>query len=286
MTDAAGRHSQPSGTIRVTVAAPVTGPVTRQRRDPGDREEIGDGYFASLAKARYLLLTTFKPKGTPVSAVVQGIADGDRAYFRVRSRSGTSRRLRHTDGVHVAPCRALGLWSNGPPLDAAARPLADEEASGVAGQLDRKYPVSRRSLARLLQRARRRRLAYYELLLRESIARTLTPRISQMCNGETGRLVTLGSAEVIAEAPSDGTGAVLPLSNFGTVSFTNATVDNTAMGNENPGALTMVSAGDVTEATPSALTGGNAFTVTWDSSGVTATATVTGSTADVRWGGW
>ena len=41
-------------------------------------------------------------------------------------------------------------------------------------------------------------------------------------------------------------------------------VDNTAMGNENPGALTMVSASDVTEATPSALTGGNAFTITWD----------------------
>ena len=189
MTDAAGRHSQPSGTIRVTVAAPVTGPVTGERRDRSDREETGDGYFASLVKARYLLLTTFKPKGTPVSAVVQGIADGDRAYFRVRSRSGTARRLRHTDGVHVAPCRALGLWSNGPPLDAAARPLADEEASGVAGQLDRKYPVSRRSLARLLQRARHRRLAYYELLLRESIARTLTPRMSLMCNGETGCLV-------------------------------------------------------------------------------------------------
>jgi len=84
-----------------------------------------------------------------------------------------------------------------------------------------------------------------------------------MCNGETGRLVTLGSAEVIAEAPSDGTGAVLPLSNFGTVSFTDATVDNTAFGNENPSALTMVSASDVTEATPSALTGGSAFTVTW-----------------------
>ena len=56
------------------------------------------------------------------------------------------------------------------------------------------------------------------------------------------------------------------------MSFTNATVDNTAMGNENPGALTMVSANDVTEATPSALTGGNAFAVTWDSSGTTATA--------------
>ena len=127
MTDAAGRHEQPSGTIEVTVAGPVTcpvaGPVTRERRDRGDPEETGDGsYFAPLAKARYLLLTTFKPKGTPVSAVVQGIADGDRAYFRVRSRSGTARRLRYTDGVHVAPGSALGLWSYGPPLDAAPRP--------------------------------------------------------------------------------------------------------------------------------------------------------------------
>ena len=45
-----------------------------------------------------------------------------------------------------------------------------------------------------------------------------------------------------------------------------------AVGNENPSALTMVSANDVTEATPSALAGGNAFTVTWDSSGAAATA--------------
>jgi len=90
---------------------------------------------------------------------------------------------------------------------------------------------------------------------------------------QTSETAQLGSAEVIAEAPSDGTGAVLPLSNFGTVSFTNATVDNTALGNEHPGALTMMSAGDVTEATPSALTGGNAFTVTWDSSGATGTGT-------------
>jgi hypothetical protein len=40
----------------------------------------------------------------------------------------------------------------------------EREASPVAGQLARKYPVRRRSLARLLQRARRRRLVYYELL--------------------------------------------------------------------------------------------------------------------------
>ena len=51
------------------------------------------------------------------------------------------------------------------------------------------------------------------------------------------------------------------------------TADNAAIGNENPAALTMVSANDVTEATPSALAGGNAFTVTWDSNGTTAAPT-------------
>jgi hypothetical protein len=90
---------------------------------------------------------------------------------------------------------------------------------------------------------------------------------------QTSDAAQLGSAEVITEAPSDGN--VLPLSNFGTVSFTGATMDDTAIGNENPSALTMVSANDVTEATPSALTGGNAFTVTWDSSGATGTAAPT-----------
>jgi hypothetical protein len=87
---------------------------------------------------------------------------------------------------------------------------------------------------------------------------------------QTSNTAQLGSAEVIAEAPSSGT--VLPLSNFGTVNFTNATTDNQPIGDENASALTMVSSGGVTEATPSALTGANAFTVTWDSSGTSTAA--------------
>ena len=121
-------------------------------------------YFASLAKARYLRLTTFKRKGTPVTSPVPGIVDGDRAFFGVSSRSGAVGRLQHTDGVQVAPCGALGLVSYGEPLNAAARRLPDSEVSHVAGQLARTQPVRRRSLARLFQRARRRRLVYYELL--------------------------------------------------------------------------------------------------------------------------
>ena len=189
MTDAVGRHGQPAGRARRTsetviqgrdgaIRVTLTGIVTGERRDisgdsPGrppvadreTREETsGSSYFAPLAKARYLLLTTFKPKGTPMSGAVQGIVEDGRAYFRVRSRSGIARRLQHTDGVQVAPCGARGLWSYGPPFDAAARRLDGEEASRVARQLARKYPVRHRSLARLLQRARRRPLVYYELL--------------------------------------------------------------------------------------------------------------------------
>ena len=64
----------------------------------------------------------------------------------------------------MTPCGALGLVSYGAPLDAAARPLAGQEAGWVAELLARKYPVRRHSLARLLQRARRLRLVHYELL--------------------------------------------------------------------------------------------------------------------------
>ena len=86
----------------------------------------------------------------------------------------------------------------------------------------------------------------------------------------------LGSAEVIAEAPSDGT--VLPLSNFGTVNFTDATADGAPITNAGPSAVTMVSAQGVTEAAPSALSGGKAFAITWDSSGQTAVTATTPAT--------
>lgn len=86
----------------------------------------------------------------------------------------------------------------------------------------------------------------------------------------------LGSAEVIAEAPSNGT--VLPLSNFGTVTFGNDTVNGAAIGNSGAAPLTMVSQNGVTEATPSALAGANSFAVTWDNDGVTGTGAGAGAT--------
>jgi PPOX class probable F420-dependent enzyme len=123
-----------------------------------------DGYFTPLASAGHILLTTFKPNGIPVSTSVRGVAHGDQAYFRVWSRSGAAKRLRHRAPVQVTPCTVLGLCSYGPPLGATARLLPGGEASQVASTLARKYPVQHRLLIRLLHRTRRWQMLHYELL--------------------------------------------------------------------------------------------------------------------------
>jgi hypothetical protein len=125
----------------------------------GQKDAADGGYFASLMLARYMRLTTFKRDGIPVSCAVRGVVDGDHAYFRARAQSGMVKRLRRADAVQVTPCGGLGFFSYGPPLDALARRLADGEASAVAAQLDRKYPVRRRFAARLF----RSKAVYYQL---------------------------------------------------------------------------------------------------------------------------
>jgi hypothetical protein len=72
------------------------------------------------------------------------------------------------------------------------------------------------------------------------------------------------SAEVIAEAPADAfSGAILPLTNFGTAHFSNAAVNGSAMGNANPTKIIMVNASGRPKDSVSALTGGTAFSVKW-----------------------
>lgn len=116
---------------------PDRSPATDRR----PREDAADGdYFAPLTQGPYVLLTTDRPKGAPVSVRVPGIADGDRAYVRVGSRSGTARHLRRAGLVQVTACNALGLVSYGEPRYAAVRPLTKDEAERVAGLLAARYP--------------------------------------------------------------------------------------------------------------------------------------------------
>jgi hypothetical protein len=72
----------------------------------------------------------------------------------------------------------------------------------------------------------------------------------------------LASAEVIAEAPSSNSG-VLPLANFGTVSFTSATVNSSTLSSSTPGLdpITMQS-GSTVKAQPGSI-GNGSFSVAW-----------------------
>ena len=78
---------------------------------------------------------------------------------------------------------------------------------------------------------------------------------------QTSKKARLSSAEAIAEAPS-GSGGVLPLTNFGTVSFSSTLVNGKAIGTFNPDRINMVQNG-ITKASTSSLSGGTSFSVTW-----------------------
>jgi len=70
------------------------------------------------------------------------------------------------------------------------------------------------------------------------------------------------SAEVIAEAPYSG--GVLPLADFGTVTFDGSLVDGSDLSSFSPTAINMESSSGAAEATTSAFSGDN-FSITWDS---------------------
>ena len=71
----------------------------------------------------------------------------------------------------------------------------------------------------------------------------------------------LSSAEVIAEAPSSRSG-VLPLANFGSVSFGASNANGVSLASFHPDEITMAS-GSTTKAQPSGIAGDGSFSVTW-----------------------
>ena len=96
---------------------------------------------------------------------------------------------------------------------------------------------------------------------------TISDTTQGWTNQKTAKLrsAKLSSAEVIAEAPSSS-GGVLPLANFGTVSFTGASANGAALTSSTPNIdpITMQS-GSTVKAKPSGISNG-AFSVTWQHS--------------------
>jgi hypothetical protein len=93
---------------------------------------------------------------------------------------------------------------------------------------------------------------------------TITDSTQGWTNTTTARLKSakLASAEVIAEAPSSS-GGVLPLANFGSVGFSNASANGALLTSSTPGIdpITMAS-GSTVKAQPSTIKSGT-FSVAW-----------------------
>lgn len=72
------------------------------------------------------------------------------------------------------------------------------------------------------------------------------------------------SAEIIAEAPASSSG-VLPLADFGSVTFTSSTVNNVALSSSGPTGIDMVGP-SYYKAITGGISGGTSFPVTWEHS--------------------
>jgi hypothetical protein len=97
-------------------------------------------YFAPIAQAKYIQLTTFRRDGRPVPTPVNVVVAGDTAFFRTWDVSGKAKRIRHTPLVTVAPSSARGQ-TYAAAIRAQAVLLEGDEAARAASLLAAKHPI-------------------------------------------------------------------------------------------------------------------------------------------------
>src|SRR2546421_7477059 len=95
----------------------------------------------ALGDEKYMLLTTFKRGGAPVSSPVWVVPlDGGTVGFYTSSGSGKAKRLAHTARVTVAPSDARGRVKPGAEtIDATARLVTGAELEEIRRRVIAKY---------------------------------------------------------------------------------------------------------------------------------------------------
>jgi PPOX class probable F420-dependent enzyme len=95
----------------------------------------------ALTDEKYMLFTTFRRDGTPVSTPVWVVEAGDgRVGFWTSSGSGKAKRLAHTSRVTVQPCNARGVAKPGTsPIDATASLVSGSELDAIRERVVAKY---------------------------------------------------------------------------------------------------------------------------------------------------
>jgi PPOX class probable F420-dependent enzyme len=97
-------------------------------------------HFAPIARAKTILLTTYRRDGTPVSTPVHVAVENDVAYIRTFDPSGKLKRMRRNPDVEVAPCTIRGRVT-GESRPGRARVLAGGESAAAARAIEHKYPL-------------------------------------------------------------------------------------------------------------------------------------------------
>jgi hypothetical protein len=95
----------------------------------------------ALADEKYMLLTTFRRDGTPVSTPVWVVAlDGEEVGFWTSSGSGKAKRLAHTARVTVQPSDGRGRVKQGSvAVEGTARLVTGDELDAIRERVIAKY---------------------------------------------------------------------------------------------------------------------------------------------------
>ena len=95
----------------------------------------------ALTDEKYLLLTTFRRDGTPVSTPVWIVGlDAETLGFWTSSGSGKAKRISHTDRVTVQPCDGRGrVRPDTPVTNATAHLVTGSELDTIRQRVVAKY---------------------------------------------------------------------------------------------------------------------------------------------------
>jgi len=97
----------------------------------------------ALSDEKYVLFTTFRRDGTPVSTPVWPVDLGDgQIGFYTSSGSGKAKRLAHTPRVTIQPCDGRGrVRADTSPTEATARLVEGSEYEAIHARVVAKYGI-------------------------------------------------------------------------------------------------------------------------------------------------
>jgi PPOX class probable F420-dependent enzyme len=124
----------------VLVAAALMARLRDLRWVIGEVGSTASQPLAPFVRQKTVLLTTYRRDGTPASAPVSIVVDGERAFLRSFEKAWKTRRLARNPEVVVTPSTMRGR-PTGPGLPATMRRITGDEERTARTLLGRKYPI-------------------------------------------------------------------------------------------------------------------------------------------------